>query len=410
VAARHTHSADFANLAYPFQTHSGITADVIDTSGLKTFKISNGALQSDRLPNRLKVFGWGDNDSTDGVYRAGDKTAAVMSANQKAGGYERVAIDFDHCSVAGTATNKQLMAAGQPPLIFGYGTVAVKPGDGIYLEDIAWTPLGVQHAKNFEDISPALKDDNREVTLIHSVALTPNGKVTGLQFFSTSTTNTMELKPENVLLISELAPAIGLAATATKAEILSRLGIVALLSSSCTIADGKITALFGAQMKDGKLVLLSTAPSLENRLKLLEEAGANKVVLLSATINGEKKDFTGEDLVKVLSKVESLEKKFTDRETAEVDFARDNVIKLFSVEGKVPKKADGGNYSADELKKLDVPTLRLLHANTPVTVPLSARNATSQTDGKTGSFRDPKTGIVDMAALMNAENAAAGNA
>lgn len=374
-------------------------------SELKTFKISNGALKSASLPNRMKVLGWGTNESTDGPYRVGDKTVAQLSANQLKG-YERVAIDYDHCSVPGTETNKQLMAAGQPPLIFGYGRPAVIPGEGIWLEDITWTPLGIQHAKNFEDISPALKDDNREATFIHSVALTPNGKVTGLQFFSTSTTNTMELKPENVLLLSELAPAIGLAATATKADVVNRLGIIALLSSSLTLVDGKITALCGSEIKDNKIVILATVSDMESRLKKVEEAGNKGIATLSATIDGMVKTFSAQDLVKVLSEVEALKTKFNATETAAQESERSKVIKLFSADGKVPKKADGTNYSADELKKLDVGLLQLLHVNTPVTVPLSARNQTGLTDGKAGSFRDAKTGIVDMAALCNAENAA----
>lgn len=381
----------------------------MDTTALKTFRISNGALKNAQLPSRLKVFAWGNNESTDGVYRVGDKTVAQLMANQKAGGYERVAIDWDHCSVQGTETQKELTRAGQPPLIFGYGRPNVVPGEGIFLEEVTWTPLGVQHAKNFEDISPALKDDNREVTLIHSVALTPNGKVTGLQFFSTSTNNPMELKPENVLLISELAPAIGLAATASKADVCGRLGLISILSSALTISEGKLSALLGAEVKDGKLVALSVAGALDGRLKKVEEAGANKVILLSATINGEKKDFTGEDLVKVLSTVQDLQKKFDARETAEVDSERGDIIRLFSVEGKVPKKVDGANYSAEELKKLDVPTLQLLRVNTPATVPLSARHQTGQTEGKTGSFKDAK-GVVDLAAVFAAENAASGAA
>lgn len=379
---------------------------MIVASELKTFKISNGALNNATLPSRMKVLGWGDNDSTDGVYRVGAKTVAGVG-NQKTLGYERVAIDFDHCSVPGTESNKALMAAGQPPLIFGYGRPHVIPGDGIWLEEIAWTPLGLQHAKNFEDISPALKDEDREATLVHSVALTPNGKVTGLQFFSTSTNNTMELKPENVLLISEIAPALGLAATASKADILARMGIVALLSANCTIADGKISALLGAEVKEGKIILLSTTTEINNRVKKIEEAGTKAIATLSASINGVTKTFTGEDLVTVLSTVEALKKKIEDSEMTSLDAERSKAIKLFAVEGKVPKKADGSNYSADELKKLDVGLLQLLAANTPVTVPLSARNQTSQTDGAK-NFRDPKTGIVDMAALMNAENAALG--
>ena len=158
---------------------------------IKCFQaISNSALKNEALPTRLKIFGWGESETVDGNYRAGDKTSALLAANQKRLGFERVAIDFNHCTVPGTDAALELTKAGQPPLIFGYGRVNPITGDGIYLEDITWTPLGIQHARNFEDISPALKDDNREVIMIHSVALTPNGKVSGLQFFSALMTPT----------------------------------------------------------------------------------------------------------------------------------------------------------------------------------------------------------------------------
>src|ERR1700677_2133594 len=157
---------------------------MIDANGLKTFKISNGALKNETLPRRLKFFAWGDNKSTDGNFRAGDKTSAELAANQKKFGFERVAIDFNHCSVPGTDTYNDLLKAGQPPLIFCYGRVHAVPDEGIYLEDIIWTPLGVQHARNFEDLSPAIRDEDGEVTLVHSVALTPNGKMEGLEFFN----------------------------------------------------------------------------------------------------------------------------------------------------------------------------------------------------------------------------------
>ncbi|MEI9863606.1 MAG: phage protease [Limisphaerales bacterium] len=159
---------------------------MINDAQIKTFKISNNALKGAALPTRLKILGWRVNETIDGAYSVGAKTITDLSANQKRLGFERVAIDFNHSTVPGTDTNEQFAKAGHPPLIFGYGRVNALPGDGIWLEEITWTPLGVQHARNFEDLSPALKDDNREIIMIHSVALTPNGKVEGLQFFSSA--------------------------------------------------------------------------------------------------------------------------------------------------------------------------------------------------------------------------------
>jgi hypothetical protein len=56
---------------------------MIDMNNLKTFKISNGALKGETLPRRLKFFAWGDNKSTDGNFRAGERTSSELPGNQK---------------------------------------------------------------------------------------------------------------------------------------------------------------------------------------------------------------------------------------------------------------------------------------------------------------------------------------
>jgi hypothetical protein len=60
----------------------------------------------------------------------------------------------------------------------------VVAGDGIYLEEMEWTPLGIDSAKQFEDISPAVHQEDGEIDFVHSAALTPNGCVHDLTFFS----------------------------------------------------------------------------------------------------------------------------------------------------------------------------------------------------------------------------------
>ena len=298
---------------------------MIDAKGLKTCKITNGALKGETLPRRLKFFAWGDNKSTDGNFRAGERTSSELPANQKKFGFERVAIDFNHCSVPGTDTYKDLLKAGQPPLIFGYGRVEAVPNDGIYLEDIIWTPLGVQHARNFEDLSPAIQDEGGEVTLVHSVALTPNGKVEGLEFFT----------------VAQAAPENQPGQPATPAD---------------NAQAGDIT-------------------SLNARIKILEE-------------------------------------KFKNAADAEHDAERSRIVTLLSAEGKAPKHEDGASYSRDELLALDLPTLKLLHVNTPVTVPLMARGMTSQIDGQERFVSRDSQGrtSVDLAGIFDSENQRNGQA
>ena len=328
-----------------------------DANGLKTFKISNGALKNEMLPQRLKFLAWGDNKSTDGNFRAGDKTSAELPVNQKKFGFERVAIDFNHCSVPGTDTYNDLLKVGQPPLIFGYGRVQAIPDDGIYLEDIIWTPLGVQHARNFEDLSPAIQDDDGEVTLVHSVALTLNGKVEGLEFFNAA------LKAhEDVVAQPKEAGEKDLT----------------LLS---------VTRLLGLPEKTEEKTVLE---KLAERLKAVDaeqHAWTETVNTLNARI-------------KTLE--ENLKKTVDDEQAAE----RIRIVTLLSAEGKSPKREDGATYSRDELLALDLAILKLLHTNTPTTVPLSPSVITSQVEGQWRFVsKDNKGNVrVDLAGIFNNEN------
>ncbi|HTR41663.1 MAG TPA: phage protease [Pseudomonadales bacterium] len=336
---------------------------MIDANGLKTCKITNGALKGEMLPRRLKFFAWGDNKSTDGNFRAGDRTSSELPANQKKYGFERVAIDFNHCSVPGTDTYKDLLKVGQPPLIFGYGRVEAVPNDGIYLEDIIWTPLGVQHARNFEDLSPAIQDEDGEVTLVHSVALTPNGKVEGLEFFTAT----------QAVLENQAAP-------------------------PTELAEKKLTLLSVAQM----LNLPETAEEKEVLEKL-----KNVLCLALSKPNTEAGEITA-----LSARIQILEEHFKKTADGGQEAERSRMVTLLSAEGKSPKREDGAAYSRDELLALDVPTLKLLHANTPATVPLSARGMTSQIDGQ-GRFvsKDSQGNMrVDLAGIFDSENQRNGQA
>ena len=326
---------------------------MIDANGLRTFKISNGALRDEKLPQRLKFFAWGDNQSTDGNFRAGEKTSAELATNQKKYGFERVAIDFNHCSVPGTDTYKDLLKVGQPPLIFGYGRVEAVPNDGLYLEDIIWTPLGQQHAKNFEDLSPAIQDEDGEVTLVHSVALTPNGKVKDLNFFSASELTTNQPN-ENINMktipITILTAALGLPETADENTVLEKI-----------------------------------------KQSLVTTAAAGQVPAPTT----------------LAARLDKIEKTLAEDAKAEEETEREKYLRLLSAEGKAPVNAETGRpYSRDELLALDVPTLKLLHANTAVTVPLSARGMTSQIEeGRRFVVKDAQGNVkVDLAGIFNNEN------
>ncbi len=136
-----------------------------------------------KLPTRLKVLGWGRNESVKGEIILDDKSALGFAAEQMRLGKERIAIDFEHNTLPGTSAFE---SSSEPRKVAGYGAPVLVPGEGLFLDDIVWTPAGIAEALNYEDISPApYLNEDRRVTGIHSTALVRNGAVSGLHFFST---------------------------------------------------------------------------------------------------------------------------------------------------------------------------------------------------------------------------------
>ena len=327
-----------------------------------TLRVSNGALTSKQLPARIKIFNWGDNPGTQGNYRVGEQTARLLAENQRTLGFERVAIDYNHASVPGSPEYAQ----GQVPPIFGYGRPRVVEGDGLWLEDVTWTPLGVEHARNFEDLSPAVhpKESGSEVSFVHSVALTTNGSTHELTFHSAKThsTNAGEAGKRNqtmdenqIVLVADMAPVLGLAANASKADVLGKLAVLC----AAIALEGRVAALEGAK----------------------PEGGASVAEL--ATLSG---------------RIQSLETALSAQATAVSERERGELVLLFARDGKVPMGPDGKAISAAELGKMDVGTLRILHANTPATVPLSARGRVAE-----GQRREDLTGLARAIAAHERE-------
>jgi hypothetical protein len=376
--------------------------------------VSNAALKTEALPRRIKIFACGDNPSIKGTFKVGAKSAAHLCANQRAHGFERVALDYNHCSVPGTPEYEKLLKAGQPPIIFGYGRPAVVPGDGLYLEDMEWTPLGVEKARNFEDLSPAASARSGEVDFIHSVALTTNGCLRDVTFFSTGSTEcasslsssrreaghlnpakrpaapspqllgegrgdaarfSSNTKPSNPipmldqnqtpLTVALLAGALGLNPDATAADLARELQALCALKPLSALVHGD------------QLLAVPTADftALNTRVKAIETAHTKNVALLSAVVDGKTVTLTGEDVVKLAGRLDRLETDFAGatQEARNAETAR--IINLLSSEGKAPLNPETRKaYTLVELQRLDLPTLRLLHANTPATVPLHSRN------------------------------------
>lgn len=277
---------------------------------LVSLRIANNALGADALPSRLKLLNWGRNPSTKGDIYVNATTLASLHANQSRLGFDKVALDWEHNTVPGSP---EFERTREPRSVAAFGVPEVVSGDGLYLNNLTWTPDGQASAKNFPDLSPCvLMDESGTVTFLHSSALTRTGSVEGLEFLSalsslssllslTSLPSNPNQKPNHKMTDQEIQAAIANA--------------LAPLNQSLTALTAKVDAI-----KPADLTPLSA------RLDRFETAEKSKIV---------------------------------------ADFA---------AQGKTPKNAKGEVLKADDLLKLSVDELQLLHANSPANiVPLSAR-------------------------------------
>jgi len=318
--------------------------DILTLTALPGSK--EAALSAADLPKRLRLFAWGDNSSTKGKFTVNETTLRQLAANQRALGFERIALDFEHNTVPGTA---EYLRSQEPRPIAAFANPVVIQGEGLFVDALDWRPRGIAERANYEDLSPTVGTNDRgEVTFIHSVALCRNGAVDNLTIDSATllaalTANATQVTPKPMLTPAALAALMGLPETASEADV-----------------KAKFTSLSNP----------ATPP----------------VIALTATVDGKSVTLTPAE---VAQKIVDLSAQFAALRDGATNAERTAIITALSADGKVPKKSDGTAYSADELKALDVPMLKLLSANTPKTVPLSAsqRAAASQGTEKTGADR-----------------------
>jgi hypothetical protein len=337
---------------------------------LVALKVSNGALAAKELPGRLKVLGWGRNEATSGAVILDEVSARLLPGNQREAGFEDVVVDFEHNTVEGAP---EWLRTSEPRDVAGYGRVEVVPGEGLYLANVAWTPSGERSARNYADLSPAVYiDEERRVLFLHSVGLCRNGAVYDLTFYSAAgrggnnQRKTMNETGQQYLTLTALGTALGLAEGSDPPAI----------ETGLKEALGGLRTLAGA-FKDGKLAALG---AVEERLTALE-AGRGSFAALTATIDGQSVELKIGELVKLAARVDQLEAQLKQASEAALNAERGQLVARFAAEGKAPRKADGGVYSVAELGALDLATLKVLHANTPATVPLAARARAGAKEG-----------------------------
>jgi hypothetical protein len=311
-------------------------------------RISNGALAAEKLPTRLKVLNWGVNNTVKGPVSVGDHTLAVFAANQKDTGFDRVALDYEHNTLPGTAA---FLADKEPRKVAAYGTPRVIAGDGIYLEDMEWTPAGKEFAREYIDLSPAVKPENGEVVFMHSTALCRQGAVEDLHFYS------VEIPPK-------ADPPMADNTNKKEIPVDHKKQLIALLALNADATDDQIFQAWTAKVKaDAEALTALTA-----QVKDL----ATKITAFSvdpqSTIENRKSEI-GNSVVALTAKVAVLEGNVTafNAELAKRDRAA--LVDQAGREGKVIP------LTAEQIGAMPIDMLRDMIVKLPATVPITALTA-----------------------------------
>lgn len=312
------------------------------TVQLTPFRISNGALQTKDLPRRIKLLNWGRNDTVKGPVFVTEFTAAAMPLNQKALGLDRVALDYEHNTVPGTETFK---SQGEPRKVAAYGVPQLVVGEGLFLDDLQYTPSGMEYSREYCDLSPAPKLNAKgEVEYLHSVALCRAGAVVDLSFFS------MDEGDENGVLMQPQPQ--------EEMEFMDR--IMALLRKALGLKDDA-----GEQ---DVVAAIQTLTAFSQRIAALEGLTAEdgRVTVLNAGVDGLKAQIGDLD---VRGKITSL--------MADLDAVRKDLICYQArVDGKIVP------LSAEQLKETPVDTLKDMVAKIDPTVPVTPLTAVATKEHK----------------------------
>jgi len=217
------------------------------------------------LPRRLKLLDWGRNETVKGPVIVSDLTARQLPAMQAARGFDRIALDYEHNTVAGTP---EFERTREPREVAAYGTPLLIPGEGLFLDQIEYTPSGESNARNYIDLSPAPeRAADGTVVFLHSVALVRQGAVEGLSFFSVDVSEAgmpemMQTQNEQETelmdkIMALLRKALGLKDDAGEQDVCTAIQALSALQPKIVALEGALAPLVALTAADGTLTLLS---------------------------------------------------------------------------------------------------------------------------------------------------------
>ena len=135
----------------------------------------------------------------------------------------------------------------------------------------------------------------------------------------------------------------------------------------------------------------------EDQLKKLDDLAAAVAALTKQVGEIAARPQMPDNIIKMETAFTALQADLTATKAAAEASQRNDVIAKMTAEGRDPQNPETGvSYKLDELQKLDLPTLRLLAANSPK-LPLSLRTKLAKTEK---AAIDPKlTGLAKVEAV-----------
>ena len=209
------------------------------------------------LPDRVLVARWGRNDNVKGApIVVNETTARLLPAVNRALGADTVALDFEHNTEPGTPEYEK---SQEPRPIAAKGVPRIVPGEGLFIDDLQWTPEGRASALggHHGDLSPTVKTNTAgEVVFLHSAALCRHGAIPDLLLFDAAL-DAAQLQTFSALTTSTARP---ISSMNYKELLCLILGLDHLTASDTQIADaskGFAQKLATALGQAGKLETLT---------------------------------------------------------------------------------------------------------------------------------------------------------
>jgi phage I-like protein len=288
-----------------------------------------------KLPTRVKILNWGNNVNAKGAPVIVNDMLLKSMANP-AYPFKVVALDFEHNTLPGTAAYAE---SKEPRDVAGYVALDVVPNDGVYMVIQTWTPLGVDKAHNYLDVSATpVTDKSGNVLGIASVALCRTGAVPGMEF-------------------KQVALSALLSTVNNQGDQIMRDKLIALLKLAPEATDDEIMAALETAMK--------AAPAPQPLSADVQTLVTDSVKAAVTPLNAE---------------IDVFKKQLVQRE-------KDLILTNARIEGKVVA------LNADAIGQLTVDALKQHVAALPVTVPLSAVTPAHVPEASVGTITEDQRAI-----------------